>query len=141
MMQEVQPRPSATFSSSHLFFSTSSISSLSSSTNALEVTSHWSRTNHTENWYWLRKWKVGTSTRKKNISFVSRVWECKIIITQREHRLDQKQFKEWYLHYFGLHSVAVAGCIMYSPYPATAVFAILHSVFFIIACFIHSCEV
>ena len=29
---------------------------------------------------------------------------------------------------------------MYSPYPATIVFAVLHTIFFTIACFMHSCE-
>ena len=43
------------------------------------------------------------------------------------------------MHYFGLHSVAIAGCIMYSPYPATIVFAVLQMVFFAIACIMHSC--
>lgn len=53
--------------------------------------------------------------------------------------MNQKEFKEWYLHYFGLHSVAVAGCIMYSPYVAQAVFTIIHLVCFIVATIMHSC--
>jgi hypothetical protein len=62
-------------------------------------------------------------------------------LIQREYRLDQKQFKEWFLHYFGLHAVAVGGCIMYSPYPATVVFAVLQTVFFLIACGMQSCNI
>lgn len=53
--------------------------------------------------------------------------------------MDQKKFKEWYLHYFGLHSVAVAGCIMYSPYFPQLVFTILHAILFTIATIMHSC--
>ena len=60
---------------------------------------------------------------------------------QREYRLDQKQFKEWYLHYFGLNAVALGGCIMYSPYAATVLFAILQTAFFMIACAMHSCTI
>lgn len=53
--------------------------------------------------------------------------------------MDQKKFKEWYLHYFGMHSVAVAGCIMYSPYAPQVVFTVLHTILFTIATIMHSC--
>lgn len=53
--------------------------------------------------------------------------------------MDQKKFKEWYLHYFGLHSVAVAGCIMYSPYFPQLVFTILHTILFSVASAMQSC--
>lgn len=53
--------------------------------------------------------------------------------------MDQKKFKEWFLHYFGLHSVAVGGCIMYSPYYPQLVFAILHAIIFTVTCGMHSC--
>jgi len=45
------------------------------------------------------------------------------------------------LHYFGLHSIAVAGCIMYSPYTATAVFALLQTALFLVATGMHSCVI
>ena len=54
--------------------------------------------------------------------------------------MDQKQFKEWFLHYFGLHSVAIAGSIMYSPYIPQLIFAILHTILFLVACIMQSCD-
>ncbi len=62
------------------------------------------------------------------------------VLRQRRYRIDQKKFKEWYLHYFGLHSVAVAGCIMYAPYAAPLVFAIIHLLFFGVAAVMQSCS-
>jgi hypothetical protein len=53
--------------------------------------------------------------------------------------MDQKKFKEWYLHYFGMHSVAVGGCIMYAPYTPQLVFGIMHLIFFTVATGMHSC--
>jgi hypothetical protein len=53
--------------------------------------------------------------------------------------MDQKKFKEWYLHYFGLHSVAVAGCIMYSPYAPQLVFTIIHLLLIIPLTIMQSC--
>lgn len=53
--------------------------------------------------------------------------------------MDQKKFKEWYLHYFGMHSVAVAGCIMYAPYYPQLVFTIIQTILFTIACVMQSC--
>ena len=58
---------------------------------------------------------------------------------QREYRMDQKKFKEWYLHYFGMHSVAAAGCIMYSPYYPQLVFAIIHTALIISLAVMQSC--
>lgn len=76
----------------------------------------------------------------KNNQYLIKVQEMyQIFYFQRQYRLDQKKFKEWYLHYFGLHAVAIAGVIMYSPYPATAVFAILQLLLFTVATVMQSC--
>lgn len=52
--------------------------------------------------------------------------------------MSQKKFKEWYTHYYGLHCVAVAGCIMYAAFIPQVVFAGLHLLAFIVATFMHS---
>lgn len=77
--------------------------------------------------------------RKKAISYPG-FGDVYLFLLKRKYRLDQKQFKEWYLHYFGLHSVAVAGCIMYSPFPATIVFAAIHLGLILAASIMHSVE-
>lgn len=48
--------------------------------------------------------------------------------------MSSKKFKEWYLSYFGMHSVAVGICIFYSPYLPQMIFTIIHFVLFLACC-------
>ncbi len=40
-----------------------------------------------------------------------------------------------------MHSIAVGGCIMYSPYPATVVFALIQLALFMVATGMQSCNI
>jgi hypothetical protein len=49
-----------------------------------------------------------------------------------------KKFKEWYLSYYGMHSVAVGICIFYSPFLPQMIFTIIHFIlWFIITILFH----
>lgn len=54
--------------------------------------------------------------------------------------MNQKKFKEWYLHYAGMHAVAVGGCIMYAPYFPQLVFTVLHAILFSVNTVMQSCN-
>ena len=55
-------------------------------------------------------------------------------------RMSQKKFKEWFTHYFGLHSVAVGATIMYAPFLPQLVFALIFMVCFGICVVLNSCR-
>ena len=47
--------------------------------------------------------------------------------------VSKKQFKEWYLAHFGMHSVSVGISIMYSPFLSTMILVLIHLVLFLVA--------
>jgi hypothetical protein len=55
-------------------------------------------------------------------------------------RMSQKKFKEWFTHYFGLHSVAVGAAIMYAPFVPQVVFALVFMVCFGVSVVLNSCR-
>lgn len=133
-------KPFAIYSIYPSSFSLSSICSLLPSTNFSDVNILGRRIDYRQKLNVWRKCWGRRHAHKEKFDILSRHRLGKSSITKREYRLDQKQFKEWYLHYFSLHSVAVAGCIMYSPYIATAVFAVLQTALFLVATGMHSCR-
>jgi hypothetical protein len=54
--------------------------------------------------------------------------------------MDQKKHKEWFTHYYGLHSVAVAAAIMYAPYIAQLVFSVVWVILFVLATILNACR-
>ncbi len=54
--------------------------------------------------------------------------------------MNLKKFKEWYLHYFGIHSIAAAAAIMYAPNIESIVFTILHLVLFLVCVVMLQCS-
>lgn len=54
--------------------------------------------------------------------------------------MNLKKFKEWYTHYFGLHSVATAAAIMYSPFIVNMVLTIIWTLLFIICSIMNGCQ-